>query len=552
MSRRILAALVTSALSLCAVVAGVVLVAAGPAQAASLGEVRLSQTSGNVDDTPMFATAGSAACPTGYGENAGLRVGRPGGPYSNLGRPLGGGGFDTAPVSIEANRSFTTALGGAAPAAGEWWVIVECFSLTEGRHPDQFQTTIHVCGTQWRVGTSCSSVAATQTTLTVEPADRIAAGTPVTLTAAVTPAVPGTVVFRRATESTSGSSGELGAVPVSETGTAVLETGDLPLVGATQVDYTLTATFNPTDPDAYAVSTASRPLTVYVGAEPVTVDLTVDPASPAPSGGQPVLTATVDPAAAAGTVTFERRDSGEAAFAPVRDVPVADGRATLTMTGLADGAYDLQATFRPADPDRYTQAVSNSVNGYRIGADGLPATDTTTTLTVTPDGSQPADTPLTLTATVAPNSATGTVRFLDGQTELGTAAVAQGTAAFTATLAVGTHSLKAVFTPADATAYRPSESAVRTVEITAHDPGGDPDDPGDDPGGDPDGGGGMLPRTGISLIAFGMAGLSLVGAGSGAMLLTRRRRPEPAPVTWPDSPAGTGAPDPSVGNGPDR
>ncbi|MEV0398294.1 Ig-like domain-containing protein [Polymorphospora rubra] len=551
MSRRILAALVTAALSLCAVVAGVVLVAAGPAQAASLGEVRLSQTSGNVDDTPMFGTASSAACPPGYGENAGLRIGRPGGPYSNLGRPLGGGGFDTAPVSIEANRSFTTALGGTAPAAGEWWVIMECFSLTEGRHPDEFQTRIQVCGTGWRVGADCD-VIATQTTLLVEPGNRVEAGGPVTLTATVAPPVPGTVAFRRATNSPNGTSGELGAVPVTDTGTAVLETSDLPLLNASNVEYSVIATFTPTDTRTHAVSAANQPVIVYVGAEPVTVTLVVDPASPAPSGGEPVLTATLDPAGATGTVTFERRESGGSAFAPVEDVPVADGRATLTMTGLADGSYDLQATFRPTDPDRYTQAVSNSVNGYRIGSDDLPATDTTTTLTVTPDGSQPADTPLTLTATVAPNSATGTVRFLDGQTELGTAAVAQGTAAFTATLAVGTHSLRAVFTPADATAYRPSESAVRTVEITAHDPGGDPDDPGDDPGGDPDGGGGTLPKTGISLITFGMAGLSLVGAGSGAMLLTRRRRPEPVPVAWPDGPTGRTAPGPAEPDGPHR
>ncbi|BCJ70310.1 Ig-like domain-containing protein [Polymorphospora rubra] len=429
---------------------------------------------------------------------------------------------------------------------------MECFSLTEGRHPDEFQTRVQVCDAQWRVGPDCSSTAtATQTALTVEPAGRVEADAPVTLTAAVTPAVPGTVVFRRATESTAGTAGELGTVEVTEGGgTVVLETSDLPLVGATQIDYTLTATFTPADPDAYAVSSDRQPLIVYRGAEPVTATLTVDPASPAPSGGQPVLTVTVDPAAAAGTVTFERRTSGDPAFAPVEDVPTADGRATLTMTGLADGAYDLQATFRPTDPNRYTQAVSNSVNGYRVGAGTQPATDTTTTLTVTPDGSQPAGTPLTLTATVAPNSATGTVRFLAGDTELGTTAVTQGTAAFTATLAVGTHSLRAVFTPADATAYRPSESAVRTVEITAPGPGGGDDDP-DPDGGDPDGGG-TLPKTGISLITFGMAGLSLVGAGSGAMLLTRRRRPEPVPVAWPDGPTVPTAPGPAEPDGPHR
>src|SRR6201991_4873217 len=150
MSKRVFAR-AAALLGAAALAAGVLAVVASPAQAASLGEVTLSQQSGSVNDTPIFASATSPACPTGYGENAALRVGRPGGPYNNLAGALGGGGFDEAPVVVESNRSFTTALGGVAPASGEWWAIIECYSLTEGRHPDEFRTSIVVTGDQWRI-----------------------------------------------------------------------------------------------------------------------------------------------------------------------------------------------------------------------------------------------------------------------------------------------------------------------------------------------------------------------------------------------------------------
>jgi hypothetical protein len=150
MSKHLLAR-VGAVLAAAAVSAGVLVGVAAPAQAASLGAITLSQTSGGVDDTPMLASATtSTPCPTGYGANVALRIGRPDGPFSNLRAPLGAGGYDTAPVAIAPNRSFSTAIGGA-PGDGEWWVVVECFSATEGQHPDRFVTPITVTGTTWAV-----------------------------------------------------------------------------------------------------------------------------------------------------------------------------------------------------------------------------------------------------------------------------------------------------------------------------------------------------------------------------------------------------------------
>ncbi|WP_433530878.1 hypothetical protein ACQPYA_01715 [Micromonospora sp. CA-263727] len=136
-------------------------VAPAPASAAPLGSVRLPVTSGTVDTTPIFASATtSAPCPAGFGRNAQLRVGPPGGPFSNLARPLTDGGYDRAPVTARPNRSFATALGGA-PVDGEWWVVVECLSDTQGLHPERFVTSITVSGRQWRTGRPAGAAPAT-------------------------------------------------------------------------------------------------------------------------------------------------------------------------------------------------------------------------------------------------------------------------------------------------------------------------------------------------------------------------------------------------------
>ncbi|GGR87267.1 hypothetical protein GCM10010169_34390 [Micromonospora fulviviridis] len=71
-----------------------------PAQAAPLGGFRLSATNGTVDASPIFTSAStSAPCPAGFGRNAQLREGPPGGPYSNLARPMTDGGYDQRAVT---------------------------------------------------------------------------------------------------------------------------------------------------------------------------------------------------------------------------------------------------------------------------------------------------------------------------------------------------------------------------------------------------------------------------------------------------------------------
>ncbi|MBT0993238.1 S8 family serine peptidase [Cellulomonas sp. DKR-3] len=104
-----------------------------------------------------------------------------------------------------------------------------------------------------------------------------------------------------------------------------------------------------------------------------------------------------------------------------------------------------------ADPTSRAQVVSVAVPKA-----------TTTKLTVS--GGSSYGQKATLTATVAP-AAAGTVKFYDGSKVLGSATVKGGKATMKAALGVGTHKLKATFTPSSAASYRASTSPVVTFTV---------------------------------------------------------------------------------------
>src|SRR5262245_477541 len=142
---------------------------AAPAQAAALGTLTITPTSGTVTGNPMFTSATtSAACPATYGQNAALKVGR-NGVFNNLRPVSAGGGYDQAPFTLAPNRSFTTAIG-ATPGDGEWLVTIDCGSQTQGMHPDKFETVIEVSGANWSVKGANPQPAVTTTTLSATPA----------------------------------------------------------------------------------------------------------------------------------------------------------------------------------------------------------------------------------------------------------------------------------------------------------------------------------------------------------------------------------------------
>jgi hypothetical protein len=97
-----------------------------------------------------------------------------------------------------------------------------------------------------------------------------------------------------------------------------------------------------------------------------------------------------------------------------------------------------------------------------------PVAVTTTSLIATPPSPQVAGSGVTLTATVSPASAAGSVEFLDGGTSVGSATLdGSGVAALhTTALAPGDHSLTASFAPADAGAFAPSTSDAAAYTIS--------------------------------------------------------------------------------------
>lgn len=194
--------------------------------------------------------------------------------------------------------------------------------------------------------------------------------------------------------------------------------------------------------------------------------LTTAAASPAPSGLRVALTATITPATAIGTVQF--KDGATSLGDPVI---VSNGIASGTTPSLTAGSHPLTAVFTPAYPVAYapsTAAYSPSTSPAVMFV--IPgAIATTTALATSPTGQATSGTPVTLNATITPATATGTVQFKDGTTNLGNPVIVTNGAASgsTSTLAAGQRSLTAVFTPTNPAAFSPSTSPPAGFAITA-------------------------------------------------------------------------------------
>lgn len=93
--------------------------------------------------------------------------------------------------------------------------------------------------------------------------------------------------------------------------------------------------------------------------------------------------------------------------------------------------------------------------------------ETTLSISGSPNGSAPVGTSVTLTATISPVNAAGTVTFTRDGIALGTATVSAGKATYTMTATTaGTYQLAATFTPSDTSAYAQASSAAITYLIT--------------------------------------------------------------------------------------
>jgi hypothetical protein len=156
------------------------------------------------------------------------------------------------------------------------------------------------------------------------------------------------------------------------------------------------------------------------------------------------------------------------------------GSSAGDIAGIPAPAFVLGQTFEIAVDCRsnslihgvYTQSTF-----ITIPADGTsawttsstpPAGATATHTAVTGPAAAGVGDNVTLNATVTPNTAVGSVQFLDGAAVLATQPVSGGTAQFSTTaLTTGSHTITAKFVPTDPTAFGGSTSSPITVVITS-------------------------------------------------------------------------------------
>jgi hypothetical protein len=228
---------------------------------------------------------------------------------------------------------------------------------------------------------------ATTTSLTVTPASPAAPPVNPTLDATVGPTgTAGSVQFFNGATS-------LGTSPV------VANHATLALTAVPVGNYSLTATFTPTDAVAFASSTSSVvPYVVQIPKTPVTVGLSASASAPN-LGVADTFTANASATgvpAVAGTFQF---------FDGVTSLGAASATTTLTTSSLALGAHSITAQFVPTDTATYNNTTSPVVlvNVLAIPTAGcsLPGsvcTDAQPFVATVPAGSIIISTPYTATA----------------------------------------------------------------------------------------------------------------------------------------------------------
>ncbi len=250
------------------------------------------------------------------------------------------------------------------------------------------------------------------------------------LKAAPASSTPGQSVVMTATVTPSSATGTVFFLDGASTiGSALLSAGTASLATSTLTNgsHSLTASYAG---DANNAASVSPPFTEAVGLITTTTSLQVVPTSSA-HGQNVVLTATVSPSSATGTVFF--LDGATT----VGSAPLSAGTASFSTSALSNGGHSLTASYvgDANDAPSVSPPVTETV--------GLITT--TTSLQAVPASSTPGQN-VVLTATVSPDAASGTVTFLDGATTIGSGPVNAGAASFsTSTLATGGHSLTASY-----------------------------------------------------------------------------------------------------------
>jgi hypothetical protein len=174
--------------------------------------------------------------------------------------------------------------------------------------------------------------------------------------------------------------------------------------------------------------------------------------NPSTAGQKVAFTATISPAATGGTMAF--LDGS----APLGSVAVSNGSALLSVSTLSGGDHSITAVY---SGDANSSGSTSAILGQTVRKNL-----TKTQIQSSPNPSAHGQA-VTLSATVSPNSAKGTIEFLEGSKALGTVSVNGGGAALSiSTLPAGTHSITAVYSGDGNNSSSTSPALTQTVNKT--------------------------------------------------------------------------------------
>jgi len=175
-------------------------------------------------------------------------------------------------------------------------------------------------------------------------------------------------------------------------------------------------------------SGSSCNFSLTVNKAPTSTSITSSP-NPSTLGDTVTITASVIPAVATGTVTFQ--DGG----GTIGSATVTNGTASITSSSLSPGGHSLTASY---GGDIHYLASGSGITNQQVNS-----LNSSTSLTSSPNPSTFGQ-QVTLSATVSPSDATGTISFNDGAANYGVVNVSNGSASITvSSLGPGTHGLSA-------------------------------------------------------------------------------------------------------------
>jgi hypothetical protein len=269
-------------------------------------------------------------------------------------------------------------------------------------------------------GIPLTGTAAGTSTTVLSSSGAISYGQSVSFTATVTGVPAGTTPTGTITFLDSGIS--LGTAPLNSSGV-----GSFTATSLSTGAHTITAAYSG---DTNFAASTSSPLIQTVN--PATSTVNVTPSSSASIYGMPLtFTAALTPSTATGSVQFLVDGVLQST------APVAAATAVFTTSALLPGSHQIVANYQGDTNDAAGSSPAITVTISQI----TPVI----TLSASSNPAQ-AGTSLTLTATVNPLTATGTVTFLDGTTTIAQSVqISAGSATTSVTLTSGVHNLTAMY-----------------------------------------------------------------------------------------------------------